>query len=170
MQENDTTKVVRFPLFNRAGDVVGFTTIDEQDLSLVEDHLWHLSSSGHAVRRERRDGVGINIFMHQVILGIPSGIGTDIIQVDHKDRDRLNNRHSNLRVVPPGANPQNVGSYKGSTSKYRGVSWHDREAKWLAQAQINYKKYFLGYHDTELGAAKTASDFRREYMPYAIED
>lgn len=169
MSYNDTTKVVRFPLFNRAGDVVGFTTIDEQDLSLVDDHLWHLSTAGHAMRRERRDGVGINIFMHQVILGIPSGIGT-IIQVDHKDRDKLNNRRSNLRAVPVGANPQNVGSYKGSTSKYRGVSWDSGEEKWLAQAQINYKKYFLGYHDNELEAAKAASDFRRGYMPYAIED
>jgi outer membrane protein assembly factor BamD (BamD/ComL family) len=47
----------------------------------------------------------------------------------------------------------NKKSYKGSSSKYKGVAWHKRHKKWNAQIQINGKQKHLGYFTSEEEAA-----------------
>ena len=60
--------------------------------------------------------------------------------VDHKNSNTLDNRKSNLRVVPDCNNSMNRKSRnRNNTSGYRNVSWNKNDNKWLVQLQINKK-------------------------------
>ena len=74
-------------------------------------------------------------------------------QVDHIDRDPLNNHISNLRWATSGENIRNKSSYKNSSSKYKGVSFDKRNGKWRAQLKINNQNKHLGYFHCEIEAA-----------------
>lgn len=64
--------------------------------------------------------------------------------IDHIDRDRLNNRIDNLRIVSRQCNIRNSGNYKNNTSGVKGVSWGKTINKWVAQIKINGKVHRLG--------------------------
>jgi len=84
--------------------------------------------------------------------------------VDHKDRNKLNNNIENLRELTKSENNTNVEKRKnGTTSKYKGVSWHKRARKWEARLKANGKNLFLGYFNNEDDAGQAYNDAIRKY-------
>lgn len=74
------------------------------------------------------------------------------IVIDHVDENKLNNKVSNLQLVP---NRYNVNKgVKKSSSRYPGVCWHKQNRKWRSRAWINKERVHLGDFETELGAYK----------------
>lgn len=71
-----------------------------------------------------------------------------IFEINHIDRDRMNNRISNLEDVRRVQNQHNKGEYKNNTTGYKGVSWSKRDNKFYAQIKNNAKTFFLGYFNT----------------------
>ena len=69
--------------------------------------------------------------------------------VDHINRNTLDNRKENLRIVDHRDNMLNKIAHKDSNSKYKGVSYQDRSGKFVAY----YKRTFIGYFDKEIDAA-----------------
>jgi NUMOD4 motif/HNH endonuclease len=66
-------------------------------------------------------------------------------EIDHIDRNRLNNNVSNLRIVDRITNCRNTNKRTCySTSKYKGVSFYKSRNKWIAKITINYKGIHLG--------------------------
>lgn len=90
--------------------------------------------------------------MHREVMELEPGVG----QVDHRNRNRLDNQRQNLRLVTHAENMMNVGANKGSTSQYRGVSWNPRLRKWVA----SFRGKYLGCFDDELAAAQRAAQER----------
>ena len=80
------------------------------------------------------------------------------IQVDHKDRNGLNNLDDNLRICHESKNYCNRGKNSSNTSGYKGVSWHKLISKWEAYVHFNYKKIRLGAFDSK----EEARDVRDE--------
>lgn len=72
-------------------------------------------------------------------------------EVDHKDRNPLNNRIGNLRAATRSENAKNKTKKKNVTSKYTGV--HLRGKHWIASIRINTRATFLGNFKTEEEAA-----------------
>lgn len=83
--------------------------------------------------------------MHLVIAKRIDLIG----QIDHEDRNPLNNQRSNLRVATKAQNNANKRKHKNSTSVYKGVSWNSEKHKWVVYVQSKN----LGYFESELDAA-----------------
>lgn len=106
------------------------------------------------------------IYLHCALLGLPPG---DSREGDHKDRNRLNNRRSNLRIVPAAGNRQNVSKQEGRTSQYRGVSFNKREQKWKAYVKADGKMKGLGTFTTEEEAAEAAREGRSRYLPFSVD-
>jgi AP2-like factor (euAP2 lineage) len=104
--------------------------------------------------------------MHRVVVGLEHD---DPREVDHIDRNPLNNRRANLRIVEHGQNRQNTKGWDNATSRHRGVSWDRARGKWLAQAKLNMRAVFIGRYDTEDEAAEAARVWRAEHMPYAMD-
>ena len=80
-------------------------------------------------------------------------------QLDHINRNRLDNRIANLREVTNKQNHQNKSKPSNNTSGHTGVSWHKRDSKWQAQIAHNYKRIHLGFFATmeeALSARKAA--------------
>lgn len=67
--------------------------------------------------------------------------------VDHKDKNGLNNKWSNLREVSTRCNLQNCNISKSNKSGVTGVYFDKSRNKWVAQITINYKAKTLGLFD-----------------------
>ena len=81
------------------------------------------------------------------------------LDVDHIDRNRLNNNLENLRMVTRQENLCNVSSHKDSSSKYKGVYYNKRRLKWHTSIYNNGKKIHLGYYNSELEAAQAYKNY-----------
>ena len=85
--------------------------------------------------------------MHRVIMNPPDGMF-----VDHVDGNGLNNQKSNLRLATRNQNGYNQKPHKG-TSKYKGVSWVERDQVWVSKIRVNGKRIHVGSFKTEEDAA-----------------
>jgi HNH endonuclease len=149
---------MKIPLWS--GDcIVAWALVDHKDGHLGRWH-WRLPRSAeYPVRTER--GKPGNVYMHREIMGLTPGDGKE---VDHINRDKLDNRRENLRVVSRAQNVDNCGSKHErvnpaeKVSAFRGVSWHAQKGKWRSR----YKGRSLGLFDDELEAAAAASVARRD--------
>ena len=66
--------------------------------------------------------------------------------IDHIDRNPLNNRIENLREVSRSCNSRNCGLRVTNRSGVTGVSWDTKEGKWAANIVVNRRKIHLGTH------------------------
>jgi hypothetical protein len=94
---------------------------------------------------------GKPISMHAFIMGRRDGL-----EIDHKDRNGLNNQRDNLRWATRSQNAANMPKRKStSPSKYKGVYHRPKCTKqWVAIICKDRKHEFLGYFHTEHGAAR----------------
>ena len=75
-------------------------------------------------------------------------------EVDHINRNGLDNRRENLRVVPKGINRANAVIYKNNKTGYRGVRLSACGKKFLACITTNGKSQHLGTFDTAEAASR----------------
>lgn len=129
----------------------GVALVDDEDYKWLNDYKWHLRDIKimNAGTKIKIDGKWFEKRMHHFLVDVPEGF-----EVDHIDRNGLNNQKSNLRVVTHSQNMMNRNSFKGSSSKYKGVCWHKQCKKWFAQIVLNKKHYYLGLYENEIDAAK----------------
>lgn len=90
-------------------------------------------------------------------------------QVDHRDRNRLNNCKSNLRLTNGSSNCQNKLADKDSKSGIKGISFDTFQSKWLVTGYVEDLKVYLGRFK-DLGEAKeTIKNFRLLHNIYTPE-
>lgn len=65
--------------------------------------------------------------------------------LDHRDKDKLNNRIKNLREASPSCNAKNRKQML-STSGVKGISWHKDRRKWTVQIKVDGKKSYVGLY------------------------
>lgn len=67
-------------------------------------------------------------------------------EIDHIDRDRLNNKIENLREASSQCNARNRKERSDNTSGVKGVYWCKRGSRWSVYICISQKKRFVGYY------------------------
>lgn len=134
---------MKYTATNKNTSNIGLIDVIDSDLIMPSVNL---HSDGYA----RKGSVKI----HRVIMEriINSKIPRNKV-VDHKNRNRLDNRRNNLRLCSIEENKRNVGKFKG-TSKYKGVSWKKSKNKWCSQIKTKGKVKHLGLFDNQIDAAK----------------
>lgn len=165
LTDDGTTAMI--PLYDIMGNVVARVLVDAADAEWVNQWRWHMDDKGYATRGIRPNGKPRNYRLHSALMGMP--FVSDGREVDHKDRTPLNCRRSNLRVLPKDGNDQNVPSYRGSSSQYRGVSWHKGSQKWVARVTIEQKTVHIGRFDDEHAAGAAALSARRTLLPFSVD-
>ena len=137
--------------------------VDPEDAHLL-DRQWTKDRESGYWRRTTPDGC--RLLLHRVIMGRTFGDG---VLVDHKNRNPSDNRRENLRLTTRLGNSQNVSADRGSTSRYRGVSWCAQTGRWKAQVRVDGTTRNLGRFDTEEEAFAVAQACRLKHMPFALD-
>jgi hypothetical protein len=110
---------------------------------------------GRAKRFRRKDdppGPKI-IMMHHAVINWMGLVVPDGQVIDHIDRNPLNNRTDNLRVVSKSFNGHNTGkrrrltSTSGVSSRFKGVLWSKPHKKWM----LRFSRFF--YSEEEAARA-----------------
>ena len=158
--------VTRMPLRKRNGEVVAFALIDTTDADLVLGRgAWCLDDLGYVARYDRPNGVTKRTRLHRFLLGLDPG---NPLQGDHINRDRLDNRRSNLRAVTQSLNTQNRAAKPGAASPFKGVS-PVPSGRWKATGRKDNRQIHIGTYDSEVGAAEAAKAWRLANMPGAVD-
>jgi hypothetical protein len=135
------------------------TLVDDEDYPFLSQWKWQYGANGYAVRDEYLGKVSnryINrtILMHRVLLNAPLDM-----DVDHKNRDKLDNRRANLRLATRSQNRANVKHVRKTNSELpMGVTYNPSvrsKQPFMARVCCNGKSFFLGnfYSVDEASAA-----------------
>lgn len=137
----------RIPLSNGSKAIV-----DDDDYERLKGKTW-LYSNGYAVVQIWLPNLDcpsdqLKIPMHAFIINSPVGK-----EVDHINRDRLDNRKRNLRVCTRAENSAN--KVARSANGYKGVQYRNKGIKrWQASIGIKGKNLHLGLFDSAEEAAR----------------
>jgi len=139
--------------------------VDAVDSWLLDAHRWYILRGKYVYRPARVNGERVSIYLHRLIAGAAKGL-----DVDHADRNTLDNRRANLRVCRHAENLRNSKRPASNTSGVKGV--YRRKSKslqWVAEIKVDGRKYWLGAHETletarlarEKAAARLHGEFAR---------
>lgn len=131
---------------------------DEEDRELVESRTWHVMVSGYAATSWYENGRSRLQKLHRLIMGDPPpGYVTD-----HINRNKLDNRRSNLRFATYSESAFNRAQRRNAASGYKGV-YRVPSGKWVARVHIiNNGRKHLGYFDTPAEAARAIATHKRK--------
>lgn len=127
----------------------GKEALVDDDCGALAAFEWSVVPGANTLYAVRRSNY-VLLYMHRIILGLQHG---DQRQGDHRDGNGLNNQRNNLRVVTKSQNMMNQRSNRGSSSQFKGVSFHGRTDRWRADIRHNGQHEYLGLFDTEEAAA-----------------
>jgi len=125
------------------------------ELVTEDSHKWYFSK-GYAMRTIPVNGKRVTQLMHRLINGTDDGLDTD-----HVNRNKLDNRCSNLRSLSHRSNGMNRSKNKNNTSGYKGVSFDKQVKRWRATTGYGGKQKFLGYFNTPEDASKAYNKVMR---------
>lgn len=133
-------------LYDNKGNEKARTIIDIEDIDKVRHYKWHLSTSKYV----NNNKVGL---FHRFILGVHKEQFNYERTVDHINRNQLDNRKCNLRIVCQNENNKNrsfynMKIYSTNKSGVTGVYWSKTHNKWCASIGFDKKQKHLGFFDS----------------------
>lgn len=112
--------------------------IDLIDFDKIKNYTWRKNNWGYICTTVKENNKKQSVFLHRLIMDFPNKI------IDHIDRNPLNNRKSNLRLVTQKQNHHNFSKSFDNTSGYIGVSKSENKITWRSRIVYNAKEYNLG--------------------------
>lgn len=161
----------KIPLCNRRGEVVDYALCSDEDYDELMKYKWHRYLGNRHIYYAKRGAIsdGTNklktVLMHRQILGV---LFDKSVQIDHKNRNGLDNTRENLRFCTPSQNAMNR-TRRHESSQYSGVTFRGLTSKkkapngeyyesvctkpWRCGVTVNGKKIEGGSYATEIEAA-----------------
>jgi len=133
------------------------------DYAYLRRWTWTLDvSTGYAVRYINRDDCREKHYMHLAIAKRAKRRGGQ--QIDHSDRNTLNNQRCNLRVSTFTGQHANRMKQRNNTSGFKGVFWHKPTRKWMAQIGVQCRHIYLGLFASRRNAALAYNQAARTHF------
>jgi hypothetical protein len=121
--------------------------VDDSDFQRLNQWKWQAHFYRGIWYAVRSQGLK-RILMHREIMGVVN----PKVEIDHRDRDGLNNQRYNLRECTHAQNMHNT-PFRGKNScGYKGVSKYRK--RWRARITVNYKGMQIGTFDSPEEAAR----------------
>ena len=128
----------------------GFAIVDPMDEPKVSMHKWYAIKFRHTTYA-RATVSGKNTYMHRLLLAPQKGQ-----EVDHVNKDGLDNRRQNIRVCTRAENMRNA-SIKNSTG-FRGAYHDPANNRYRAEIKVDGARIRLGSFRTAIEAALAYDD------------
>lgn len=136
--------------------------IDKEDFNKVRKHKWYINSAGYVTTTIRNTNE--KMFLHWIILGKHK-----VLVIDHINRNKLDNRKSNLRITTQSINTLN----KKPTNKYGCSGIYRKKINlrkpYMASIGYKHKTYFLGYFKTAEEAIQARRNKELELLGFNIK-
>ena len=116
--------------------------VDDDDYEELNQFKWY-SNNGYVCRAIKINGVYKTIPLHRTVNKTPIGLETD-----HINRNKLDNRKSNLRSVSRSINNFNKSIYSNNNSGLKRLSWYEGAKLWQVQIYLSGKRvYYKSFKD-----------------------
>jgi hypothetical protein len=140
--------------------------IDDEDANLAS-LSWH----GHRGKGDyyyacHREGSGDRerLWLHnEVMMNMTGQPLVDNELVDHKNRNKLDCRRSNLRLATRSQNEANKAKGSRGASRYKGVT-RTKGGKWKAEMTVDKIRLYLGTYEDEKDAARAYNEAAVEHF------
>ena len=119
-----------------------FAFVDDEDFEYLNQWKWCIDDRNYAKRAVNINGKQSWIKMHRIIMNAPGKM-----EVDHVNRNNLDNRKSNLRICTHSQNIANSKKPITNTSGVKGVHWKKNNNKWESYIGYQGKKIYIGLFD-----------------------
>ena len=131
--------------------------IDKEHKGIFDSFNWHISDTGYAVWRGILNGKKKTIRLHRLIAK-----ATDSEIVDHINRNKLDNRSSNLRIVDFATNIKNTDKY----DQRKGYYFDNTKRRWTIDSkELGIKSLYM---DSEKACIDYISDLRNGLNPVRV--
>ncbi len=150
---------MEFVITRRNGDQYTVFVDDGADWDLVSSYQWYIvppcdTSKTAYARGYKKDGRPRKgkklVFLHSLLMDFPEK-GTE---VDHINRNGLDNRRLNLRLVTSAGNKRNRKRIRPKYNLPTGVTFVKLSGRFQALIQIEGKQNYLGCYDTPQEASE----------------
>ena len=141
-------------IYSREGKKKMTSLIDIEDVPYVEKYSWCERSRGYVGRVQN----GKIITLHRALTKAKKGE-----VVDHINKDKADNRKSNLRVCTQQYNLFNSSKKSNNVSGVTGVGFDEKSDKWRARICVDYKNISLGFYDEKSDAIKARLKAEKEH-------
>lgn len=120
-------------------------SIDFEDVELIYKYKWHVDTHNYLVTYINKK----KVYFHRLIMKAELNETTD-----HINRNPLDNRRQNLRLITYSFNEFNKRLQSNNLSGYRGITKCNTRNKWRSYITKNGKQTHLGYYDSIEDALK----------------
>lgn len=125
--------------------------VSEDDFDLVCKHKWNLS--GNYIRNSK------GIYLHRLIARCPKGF-----EIDHIDRDPLNNKRENLRIVTRQENNNNKSQHNKYKNKTTGIYGIDAVPSHRCKKPYYFRVRIKGLRSNKFSTLIKAIKYRNNYL------
>lgn len=125
--------------------------VSDDDFYAVFKYKWTLS--GKYIRNTR------GVYLHRLLTNCPENL-----EVDHIDRDPLNNKRENLRVVDRATNNENKASYNRYRNKSTGIYGIDAIPSPCSKKPYYFRVRIKGLKDNKFSTLIKAIKYRNDYL------
>lgn len=153
--------MMKIPLRNKSGEIVDYALVSDEDYNYLNLRRWHRTTGNYAVSSIKKNK---KLYMHRVVY--ERAFGPPMPKnIDHKDRDALNNQRGNIRAATGRENCLNRSVAIDSETGYHAVRRDKRTGRFQAFYHKLGKWCSIGYFSTPREAA-IARDLRlKEVAP-----
>lgn len=122
--------------------------VDNGDYFRISQYKWNVTQNGHGYFYARRLDGKTPVYMHREVMYAKKGQ-----EVDHINKDTLDNRSDNLRIVSRRSQRANSSKRKDNRNEYKGV--HIVNGKYITARICGVH---LGMFETEKDAAQSYNE------------
>ena len=132
--------------------------VDDEDYEVLSSYNWYARkdlNTFYAQRKFKINGKFKNLMMHRIIMNPP-----DDMYVDHINRNGLDNRKSNLRIVNHSQNHFNEKLRIDNNSGYKGIYFNNSIKKWSVALGNKY----IGSFHSKTSAIEARKEAELKYL------
>jgi len=133
------------------------TQVSDEDFDSLNQFLWCLSGEYASTT---------HLYMAHVVLTRTGIVIPEGKEIDHIDRNKLNNQRENLRAVTRSQNCHNADLRSNNISGHRGVFFDQERQKWCAFLTINGIRMRLGRYNTIEEAIAVRESAERRFLKW----